>query len=53
MNNACYSERYNERITRAVGVEWSAYHEAESEKTYLPQGVFLKSRGAFQKRELS
>lgn len=26
MNNTCYSKRYNERITRAVGVEWNAYH---------------------------
>lgn len=26
MNNTCYSKRYNEQITRAVGVEWNAYH---------------------------
>lgn len=42
MNNTRYSERYNESITRAVGVEWNAYQEAKSEKTYLPSdlGVF-------------
>ena len=51
MNSTGNSERYNERITRAVGVEWNAYHEGDLRSRSGEGDVFPESRPASERRE--